>query len=229
MPRVYEDRREIKKINRLETGKVQTILGKVISAECKYYGKRRILEITISDNTANLTAKWFKGQMSYLLGIFKKGTRVIFTGNVTPDYTGKAMIHPDYEILEETDEENLLNFKRIVPIYSETEGLHQKYIRKIVYQALDNYSRYILSPIPSDICEKRGLINIHEALLSVHFPKNDASLEEYNSSVSAAHRRLIYDEFFFFQLGMAIKKSGRILDKGIAFKSRGNLLEQILY
>jgi ATP-dependent DNA helicase RecG len=226
LPRTYEDRREIKKINRLEVGKAQTIMGQVILAEIKYYGKRRILQITISDNTANLTAKWFKGQMSYLLGTFKKGARVILTGNVTPDYTGKAMIHPDYEILEDKEEENLLNFKRIVPVYSETEGLHQKYIRKIMYQALNNYARYVLSPIPSDICEKRKLINIQEALHSVHFPGNNTSLEEYNSSSSAAHRRLIYDEFFFFQLGLAIKKSGRILDKGISFKIRGNLLKK---
>lgn len=226
LPRAYEDRREIKKINRLETGKVQTVVGKVILAEYKYYGKKRILEITLSDNTANLTAKWFKGRISYLLGIFKKGTKVIFTGNVTTDYNGKAMIHPDYEILDEIEEENLLNFKRIVPIYSETEGLHQKYFRKIMDQALENYARYIASPIPSEICDKRNLINIQEALRSVHFPRNNESLEEYNSSLSAAHRRLIYDEFFFFQLGMAIKKSGRILDKGIQFKIHGNLLEK---
>ena len=75
LPRTYEDRREIRKINRLEVGKTQTITGKVINTEIRYYGKKRILEITVSDNTANLTAKWFKGTISYLLGTFKKGTK----------------------------------------------------------------------------------------------------------------------------------------------------------
>jgi ATP-dependent DNA helicase RecG len=70
LPRTYEDRREIRKINRLEVGKTQTITGKVTNIEARYYGKKRILEITVSDNTANLTAKWFKGSISYLLGIF---------------------------------------------------------------------------------------------------------------------------------------------------------------
>jgi ATP-dependent DNA helicase RecG len=228
LPRAYEDRREIKKINKLETGKTQTIIGTVILAQVRYYGKKRILEVTISDNTANLTAKWFKGQMSYLTGTFKKGTRVIFTGNVTPNYAGKSMIHPDYEVLDEEDEDNLLNFKRIVPVYSETEGLHQKYIRKIMNQALEQYSRYVVSPIPGDICRKRNLLNIHEALLSVHFPASNESIDEYNSMQSAAHRRLIYDEFFFFQLGMAIKKSGRVLEQGISFKLQGNLLDEFL-
>lgn len=226
LPRTYEDRREIRKINRLEAEKIQTAVGNVISAQYRHYGKRKILETVISDGTANLTAKWFKGQMAYLLGIFKKGTKVIFTGEVRPDYGGKQMIHPDYEILDEKDEDDLLNFKRIVPIYSETEGLHQKYFRKVVNVALEHYSRYVASPIPDSICDKRQLMNIHEALLSVHFPGNDESVDALISSRSEAHRRLIYDEFFFFQLGMAIKKSGRVLDKGISFKTDGKMLEK---
>ncbi len=226
LPRTYEDRREIRKINKLETGKIQTIMATVMLSEFRYYGKRKILEVTVSDHTANLTAKWFKGQMSYLTGTFKKGTRVIFTGNVTPGYAGKSMVHPDYEILDEEDEDNLLNFKRIVPVYSETEGLHQKYIRKVMYSALENYSRYVSSPIPMEICRKRNLQNIHEALLTVHFPGNDVQLESLIDARSEAHRRLIYDEFFFFQLGMAVKRSGRILDKGISFSVDGHLLEK---
>ncbi len=225
LPRTYEDRREIKKISRLEIGKVQTIVGNVISCQYRHFGKKRILEAVISDDTSNLTAKWFKGRMSYLLGILKKGRKVIFTGEIRPDYHGKSMIHPDYEILEGEDDENLLNFKRIVPIYSETEGLHQKYIRKIMHGALEQYTRYVASPIPSAICERRNLINIQEALREVHFPNNNASVDELRDTNSTAHKRLIYDEFFFFQLGMAMKKSGRILEKGISFKSPGKILD----
>ena len=228
LPRTYEDRREIKKINRLEAEKNQSAVGTVTSAQYHYYGRKKILEIVISDGTANLTAKWFKGQMSYLLGIFKKGTKVIFTGEVRPDYNGKSMIHPDYEILDDKDEDNLLNFKRIVPVYSETEGLNQKYFRKVMSFALENYSRYVTSPIPYNICEKRNLFNIHEALLSVHFPGNNESPEKFISFQSEAHRRLIYDEFFFFQLGMAVKKKGRIIDAGIKFNIDGNYLNKFL-
>lgn len=226
LPRTYEDRREIKKINRLETGKTQTVTGNVILVEYKYYGRKRVLEITISDNTANLTAKWFKGQTSYLLSALKKGTKVIFTGLVTPNYVGKAMIHPDYEIMDDNDEENLLNFKRIVPVYSETEGLHQKYMRKVMHQVLTNYARYFISPIPPDICRRRNLIDLQTAIRSVHFPESNENPEDYNLQRSFAHHRLIYDEFFFFQLGMAVKKSGRILEKGIRFKTETNLQEK---
>jgi len=124
---------------------------------------------------------------------------VILTGEVRPDYSGKCMIHPDYEILEEKDEDNLLNFKRIVPIYSETEGLHQKYLRKVVKWALDHYSRYVTSPIPTAIQEKRKLMNFQKALFAVHFPDNNTSMDELIAHHSDAHKRLIYDEFFFFK------------------------------
>lgn len=228
LPRTYEDRREIKKINRLDAGKIQSTVGTVVSAQYRHYGRKKILEIVISDGTANLTAKWFKGQMSYLLGIFKKETKVIFTSEVRPDYGGKSMIHPDYEILDDKDEDNLLNFKRIVPVYSETEGLNQKYFRKVMNYTLENYSRYVTSPIPYNICEKRSLLNIHEALLSVHFPGDDESPERFISFRSDAHRRLIYDEFFFFQLGMAVKKKGRIIDAGIKFNINGNYFKKFM-
>ena len=226
LPRTYEDRREIKNINKLETGKIQTIIAEVVTTEFRYYGKRRILEVTLQDQTGVLLAKWFKGQTSYFTRIFKKGVRVIFTGNVTPDYTGKSMIHPDYEILDEGDEHDFLNFKRIVPVYSETENLHQKYIRKIINSALQNYSRYVASPIPMAICRKRNLMNIREALLGVHFPGHDTPMEPLLTARSEAHRRLIYDEFFFFQLGLALKKTGRVLDKGIAFAVGGELTDK---
>ena len=139
------------------------------------------------------------------------------------------MIHPDYEIMDDNDEENLLNFKRIVPVYSETEGLHQKYMRKIMHQVLTNYARYVISPIPQDICRKRNLIDLQTAIRSVHFPEINDNPEDYNLQRSAAHHRLIYDEFFFFQLGMAIKKSGRILEKGIRFKTADQFIREVFF
>ncbi len=228
LPRTYEDRREIRKIQHLETAKVQTVLVKVLKTEFRHYGRRRILEVDTSDGTGTLTAKWFKGQMSYLTGIFKKETQVILTGNVSPGYTGKSMIHPDYEVLDEEDDQNLLNFKRIVPVYSETEGLHQKYLRKVMYGALEQYARYVLSPIPSEIVRKRALPDITEALRQAHFPPGDANMADWVEAKSEAHRRLIYDEFFFFQLGMAVKKSGRVLEQGIAFQTDGKLGEKFI-
>jgi ATP-dependent DNA helicase RecG len=95
-------------------------------------------------------------------------------------------------------------------------------------RALNDFVRYISSPIPEEICERRRLIHIHDALRFVHFPEPGADIEPYNNIRSAAHRRLIYDEFFFFQLGLALKREGHLLDRGIAFMTGTDLLKRFL-
>jgi ATP-dependent DNA helicase RecG len=151
--------------------------------------------------------------------------RVIMTGEVSSYLFSKDMVHPDFEILDDDESgANLLHFKRIVPVYSETEGLHQKYIRRIMDHVVNTYSHHIISPIPEEICTNRRLDNIHDSVRSLHFPAVNDDVEAFNDMRSRAHRRIIYDEFFFLQLGIALKRKGNILDKGIAFKTGGTLL-----
>ena len=74
-----------------------------------------------------------------------------------------------------------------------------------------NIQQYLLSPIPHEICERRHLQDIKNAVRSIHFPATDERIEAYNEMRSDAHRRLIYDEFFFLQLGMALKRKANTL------------------
>lgn len=225
VPRRYEDRRSVRDIQSVRYGVRETVIGNVVHADTKIYGKRRVHEVTIDDGSGLLTAKWFKGNHIYLKRIFKKGMRVIMTGEVSSYLLGKDMIHPDFEILDDDESgDNLLHFKRIVPVYSETEGLHQKYIRRIMSHVVDTYAHHIISPIPEEICTNRRLGDIHDAIRSLHFPAMNEDVEAFNDMRSCAHRRIIYDEFFFLQLGIALKRKGNILDKGIAFKTEGKIL-----
>jgi ATP-dependent DNA helicase RecG len=227
VPRKYEDRRSVKTIKSVRAGARETIIGSVTRAELKLYRNKKVYEVTIDDGSGLLVAKWFKGNYKYLKNIFKESIRVIMTGEVRSYLFGKDMIHPDFEVLDDDRSgENLLHFKRIVPVYSETEGLHQKHIRRIMAHVIDNYSKYILSPIPEEICQKHNLENIHTAIRNIHFPEFDEDIAAYNEMRSEAHRRLIYDEFFFLQLGLAMKKKGNILDKGIEFKTGGKILKK---
>ena len=227
LPRRYEDRRIVQKIVQARIGIRETVIGRVVRVELRPYQRRRAFEVAIDDGSGILTAKWFMGNLTYLRNTFKAGAQVILTGEVRLFKSGKDMIHPDYEILDE-DDSNLLNFKRIVPIYSETEGLHQKTLRRIAMRALEGSVRYVTSPIPESFCEKRRLIHIHDALRNVHFPEANADVDLYNEIHSAAHRRLIYDEFFFFQLGLALKRKGHLLDQGIAFKTDGSVQAEFI-
>lgn len=226
VPRKYEDRRFVKNISSAIPGHRETVIGTVTGFETRHYGTKKVFEVTISDGENTLQAKWFKGNFKYLQKTFKVGHRVIMTGDIRAFLLQKEMIHPDFELIDETNEKEFFHFKRIIPIYSELEGIHQKYLRKILFHAVDEYARYLLSPIPSFICKKRKLLPIDKAIRTVHFPESNEDVSKLNKMRSDAHRRIVYDEFFFFQLGIAMKRKASLLDEGISFKTDVELLEK---
>jgi ATP-dependent DNA helicase RecG len=223
LPRRYEDRRRVIRITETVPRIKQTISGKIIHADLRFFGRRKIFEATVDDGHGTLKAKWFKGREAFLRGVFQPGKRVILTGEVSGFPFEKEMIHPDFEILDD-NEDQLLHFKRIVPVYSETEGLHQKTLRRIIWQVVRDYARFLKNPIPEEICRKHRLMENSDAIRQIQFPESDQEIESYQEARSDAHRTLIYDEFFFFQLAMALRKRGDLLEKGIAFKPGGEML-----
>ena len=225
VPRRYEDRRTVHMISETCPGKRQTVVGRISTADMRHYGKRRIFEVAVEDGHGSLKAKWFKGREAFLRGSFKPGRRVILTGEVSGSPFEKEMLHPDFEMIEE-GEDQLLNFKRIVPVYSETEGLHQKIIRRILWRVVRDFVHLVRSPIPEEICQKRHLMEIAEAIREVHFPAADQEFASFLGARSDAHQRLIYDEFFFFQLGIAFRRRGSGPENGIAFQKGGELLKK---
>ncbi len=225
LPRRYEDRRHIQTISAVAVGVRETVVGRVTDVGVKRYRTRRVLEVTIGDTTGLLTAKWFQGNFSYLAKRFKAGQQVILTGEVKVFLYGKEMLHPDYEILDEADDE-MIHFKRIVPVYSETEGLHQKSIRRIMMRVVQDYALCISSPIPEEICRRNRLVDIGHAIRNVHFPDHDQDIEALNDLSSPARRRLVFDEFFFFELGMALKRTGQVFEQGISFPTGGSLVQK---
>lgn len=227
IPRRYEDRRDVKKISLAVIGQKETVIGKIIRSEMKSYGKKRIFEVAIDDDHEILTAKWFRGNQAFLKNTFTTGKRVIMTGEVSGYLFGKEMLHPDFEILgKDQVPADMLHFGRIVPVYSETEGLHQKHIRRIMKEVVENYSKYMISPLPEDVCRRRRFEDINHSIRSIHFPVSDADIETMNAMQSMAHRRLIYDEFFYFELGMALKRKGNVLEAGIRFDTGGVMLDR---
>ncbi|HET6490171.1 MAG TPA: ATP-dependent DNA helicase RecG [Syntrophales bacterium] len=227
LPRKYEDRRFVKTIATVEIGRKETVVGEVVRAEIHPYRKRKVFEVVLRDSSSTMKAKWFKGSFAYLRSTFNPGLRVILTGDARLYQHELEMIHPDFEILEE-GEDTHLNFKRIVPVYSETESLGQKHLRRIVLHAVEDYARYVPGPIPRDICERQGLIDIIEAVRTVHFPGQGEDIQLLDGMRSAAHKRLIFDEFFYFELAMALKHKGNVLEEGIAFQAAGELSSRFL-
>ncbi len=227
LPRKYEDRRVVRSISTTRPGVKETIIGEIQSAHIRPYRKKRVFEVQVADESGALTAKWFHGKYPFLKKIFEKGKRVIFTAEIKGSLFDREMIHPDFEVLEE-DDDHLLHFKRIVPIYSETEGLGQKNIRRIMKHVVDDFTEDVLSPVPEDILQRRGLQDMHSAIRAVHFPESDSDVETLNRMKSEAHRRMIFDEFFFFELGMALRKKGTLLHVGVSLRPEGEVLKNFL-
>lgn len=226
LPRRYEDRRRVYRINETVPGMKQTVSGKILRVDLRFFGRKKMFEVTIDDGHGTLKAKWFKGREAFLRGVLQPGKRVILTGEVGGFPFEKEMIHPDFEILDE-HEDQLLHFKRIVPIYSVTEGLRQKTLRRIMWQAVRDYVRFLPNPVPEAICRKHRLKEIGSAIREVHFPEPDQDIEPYLDTRSDAHRTLIYDECFFFQLAMALRKRNDLqIERGVS-RPEGGMLTQL--
>lgn len=223
LPRAYEDRRTMKKIAQLRLGEKETVMGRVKTAGMKRYGGRRTFEITISDGSGWLRATWFSGNQAYLTSTFQTGSMVVLSGEVRLFGGMFTIVHPDFEIVE-GDEDQSLHFHRIVPIYSETEGLHQRTIRRIIRRVLDEYVTMVPDALPAATKKKRQLPVLAESIEACHFPPQTADAAPFLSGSSLWHRHLAYDECFFFQLGLALKKKSGSLEKGIAFRADGGLL-----
>ena len=165
LPRCYEDRRNLKKISELKTGRKETGFGEILLSGVAFYQnkRKRVFEAVVGDGSGVITLKWFAGNERYLIDRFKKGRKLIFSGEVGWFRDQREIHHPDVEMVDEDIEKDYLNFKRIVPIYSETEGLHQRTLRKLIKNILDGYANELSSPIPQEIVERQDLIDFSEA------------------------------------------------------------------
>jgi len=230
LPRCYEDRRTLKKISELKAGQKETGFGDILLSGVAFYQnkRKRVFETVVGDGSGVITLKWFHGNERYLRERFKKGRKMIFSGEVRYFSLQKEIHHPDVEIVEGDIEKDYLNFKRIVPIYSETEGLHQRTLRRLLKAILEGYSDELSSPIPQEILHRQNLIDFSEAFGRAHFPPDEEPLELLNLQRSEGHRRIIFDEFFFLELGMALKRRGMALEPGISFQTKGVLAQRLL-
>ncbi len=230
LPRRYEDRRSLKKISELKAGGKETGFGEILLSGVAFYQnkRRRVFETVVGDGSGTITLKWFHGNERYLRERFKKGRQLIFSGDVRWFNHQREIHHPDVEMVDGDVEKDYLNFKRIVPVYSETEGLYQRTMRRLMNTILEGYADELSSPIPPEVVRRQNLIDFSEAFRRVHFPPEGESLDALNLQRSDGHRRIIFDEFFFLELGMALKKRGVALETGVAFKTDGALAQRLL-
>ena len=225
LPRRYEDRRDVRPIGTLLGGASVVAVGTIQKMGAVFKGRRRAYEMVIGDGSGTIRAQWWR----FTQGMFKKyaiGARVIVSGEVRehPRF-GKSLSHPDLELIGADTDDALEtaaaqdSFGRIIPIYTDVEGVSQRALRRLVRKAVEAAAPAIVDPLPQELREKRELLSAREALTFAHFPPDDTDLRVLDGRASPAHRRLVYEELFLLQCGLALKKRGVKIEPGIAFKA----------
>jgi ATP-dependent DNA helicase RecG len=221
VPMRYEDRRAFAKIADLQPGMRVAVSGKIAVAGLRRIRRLSIYEVRLEDTSGRLKAVFFN--QPFLKDVLPKGASVVLYGQVELDRQGGrqvSMRSPQYEVLggDEEDPSGALHTGRIVPIYEKLGPLSGKFLRKVLVQLAEQVPDDIPDPLPADVRERLGVLKRGEALRLLHCPPGEVELAALNAARSPAHRRLILEEFFLFQLGLASLRRGRETEeKGIAF------------
>ena len=228
LPFRYEDRLNPRGISELRPGEMATVVGEVRNSGLFRTRKMPIFQLTVGQGRARLRCLFFNA--TYLQDKFTPGQMIALYGKVEADERTRELqiIQPQFEILgDRTDSgekgaekkaAESLEIGRIVPIYEAIGKLTPRWFRKAIRTALDNLTPDLPDPIPAAVRAHLGLISPRAALWNVHWPEPGESFEALQSSRTPAHIRMIFDELFFVELGMELKRRQQKAQTGIAFR-----------
>lgn len=220
-PRAYEDRRVARNIYSLQINEIVSLKAEIISIHMIPMGKshRKIYDVVVRDATGTIHCKYFRTPFRGYFDRLSKGQIVRVVGKVVSYRGQKQFLHPDIKevgIDEEVD--------KLVPIYTETEGVTPGKLHKVMLHALTGIK--IPEKFPEWILKKYKLPTRLEALKHIHDPLNEAT-QEFSNLRSEYHKRIIFEEFFWLELVLAIKQQGIIRESACAIKQIPNYLEKV--
>ena len=198
-PRRHLDRTTITPIKEIHKGDKVTLIATIETYGEKPIRRGKIFQVIVSDGTGLLTLSWFNG-IRYIKNNFQIGNKLAIHGKIDW-YNGFTISHPEFEILEK-DEDPILTGK-VIPLYHLTNelksaGLDQRFFRKTVKVVIRSGIK-IPEIFPKSILKDKQLISLDKALHQIHFSDRISDLD-------SAIKRLKFDEHFFLQLLVALRK-----------------------
>ena len=235
LPFRYEDRQHPRGLDELKAGETASVIAEVRGAALLRTRRMPIFEMTLGQGRLALKCIWFHG--TYLQDRFHAGQTVAVFGRVeTSRSAGKSgnlkMIQPQFEILPDESEDaetRLLEVGRITPVYESLGGsrLASRWQRRVIFDLLEGMRGAIPECLPRDLLERLGLPDRETALREVHFPAEETPMAQLQSAATPAHRRLIFEELFFLELGLELKRR-RVRERaGIGFATSDKVREAI--
>ena len=218
-PHRYLDLSTVRKIGKAGVGEEVTVVGEVRDVgrrRAGYNGRTSVLTVTVYDGTGYLAGVWFN--QDWVADKLKLGVTAAFSGRVAWRYNQLQMQNPFYDLLD--DQANAaLNTGRIIPVHPATAKVSSVRLRRVIKNALDRFARASVETVPGVVRDKYNLMSLEDALVNIHFPGDTEALR-------AARKRLVFDEFFRLELGLALRKRRLSkADAGIRHKVSGRLLE----
>jgi RecG-like helicase/REP element-mobilizing transposase RayT len=219
-PRRHEDRREFRGFPREETIVPVCLCGEVAKTRLMRFGGRKIFEAVLEENGAHalsqpLTCRWFN--LHYIQKMIATGQRLVVFGRVKRKGPRLLIDHPEFEVIED-DDEILIHFRRITPIYPATEGLSQRVLRGLIFRLLEQ-----VAGASADVHLPALLSNGEDknALRKIHFPESDQQLRKVRD-------HLVLGEFFRMQMQIAAARAENFARVGCRHQSHGLLAEQFI-
>jgi ATP-dependent DNA helicase RecG len=204
LPFRYEDRSRMQPIATLRPGNKAAVLGEIKSSNVAVTRRRgfKIFHAVIADASGSIRCTWMN--QAFLADVLRPHLQVVVFGDVKLDSTGLHFMNPEYELV--SDDLSSVHTGRVVPFYEKTGTVTPNMQRRLVRQALDQLPADIPDPLPEDLRTRLQLMPRRAALEESHFPPNEASVDVLNAFRSPAQRRLIFEEFFLFQIGHAWRR-----------------------
>lgn len=232
LPFRYEDRLNPMPIRELKAGTMASIIGEVRGSVLLRTRSMPIFEMTVGQGLDTVKCMWFHG--SYLKDRFKAGQMVALYGKLEASRStaGKfKMIQPQFEILPAADSHEAefvsLEVGRIVPVYEFLGGtttwgakLTSRWLRRVVWgllEELEGAVSRVPETLPVAMLERLALPRRLDALRAVHFPEAGTPIAELMSAATPAHKRLIFEELFYLELGLELKRRRLREREGTAF------------
>jgi len=236
LPFRYEDRLNPRTVAELRPGEMASVIAEVRTTFLFRTRKMPLFEMTAGQGRASLKCLWFHG--AYLKDKFRPGQMVALYGKVESSSRGRGalqMVQPQFEILGEAEEADAaearalqsLEIGRIVPIYeSAAQGkLTSRWFRRVIRKALEQFlpegaqvaEGAFAETLPAITRQRMGLMPLPEALWQAHWPPPESNFAALQEARSQAHRRLIFEELFFLELGLELKRRKMRAQPGIVF------------
>jgi len=204
-----------------------TIIGEVVESEVHYYNRKQVFKVRMKDSAGFFDCVWFQGA-KFFKDVLHTGDHFAISAKpVLTKYGHLQFVHPDFDRFAENESKDFLNTGKIIPFYRVQKELRESNLgdlslRRIIHHAVETYSSQLTESLPDFILKENNLPGIIETVRNMHSPKDYSSLD-------SANHRLKFEELFYFESLVALRKQLiKGMKKGFSFKTKPEPIKKFL-